>query len=613
MITALAPPPVFVRAHGRLSVSAAVGNRRVPLAGALVVAYAPGSDAPWPGALYRDAGGTVAADFPLTTDADGMLELWAPAAARLEVVCAALGYAPRRLALDLTPLPALPVVQAPRAPAFAPVPSAAPVALAPRDADYGRAFGQVTVFGAQEGAAVPLAGALVWAYAPGTETPWSGALYGDPGALTPLAFPVSTDASGQLALWADTPARVELRYQMPGYEAERTLLDLEPPPVEGGGPPGPAGPPGPEGPEGPQGDPGAPGATGATGPQGSQGVQGVQGVQGPTGLTGPTGPAGADSTVPGPQGPQGLKGDPGAPGAPGAQGPAGPGVPVGGTTGQALVKTSGADYATGWATPSGGGEAPAVLTRQEFAPAAAATTVTLTVTPDLVLSVIRNGVEQSADAGHYTLAGAVLTFSDPFVAGERVIAVYSQGVGVASLSGGASGGGGYAAPLSGLWMSVFPYIAYAGSALTAGTLRVTRCTLPAAIQQAQMEVSSAGTTTIRYAAFADTPTGPGALLAQSASIDTSGTTGARIATFALPAGTCWLGVQNVGAGSVTMRVVSGVNQALPGHDTPVVPYAPTAVWNAWQVVAQGTTIKDPFPTTGIARNVSFVGMFVQAS
>jgi hypothetical protein len=43
-----------------------------------------------------------------------------------------------------------------------------------------------------------------------------------------------------------------------------------------------------------------------------------------------------------------------AAGAQGPAGPAGPGVPVGGTTGQALVKTSAADYATAWANQTGG-------------------------------------------------------------------------------------------------------------------------------------------------------------------------------------------------------------------------------------------------------------------
>ena len=61
---------------------------------------------------------------------------------------------------------------------------------------------------------------------------------------------------------------------------------------------------------------GPPGPTGPTGPAGSQGIQGIQGIQGPAGTPGATGP----------------------------------GVAAGGTTGQALTKTSSTDYATTWTT-----------------------------------------------------------------------------------------------------------------------------------------------------------------------------------------------------------------------------------------------------------------------
>jgi len=53
-----------------------------------------------------------------------------------------------------------------------------------------------------------------------------------------------------------------------------------------------------------------------------------------------------DVGVPGPAGPAGPAGPQGQPGAPGQ------GVPVGGSSGQFLTKTSGADYATGWTTLS---------------------------------------------------------------------------------------------------------------------------------------------------------------------------------------------------------------------------------------------------------------------
>lgn len=72
------------------------------------------------------------------------------------------------------------------------------------------------------------------------------------------------------------------------------------------------------------------------GGRGPQGVPGPTGSQGPIGLTGP----------------QGVQGDPGPTG---ATGPSGPGVPVGGTVGQVLAKTSATDYATAWVSPSGGG------------------------------------------------------------------------------------------------------------------------------------------------------------------------------------------------------------------------------------------------------------------
>lgn len=114
------------------------------------------------------------------------------------------------------------------------------------------------------------------------------------------------------------------------------------------GPPGPPGPPSTvPGPPGPPGDPGE------TGPKGDPGADST--VPGPPGadstVPGPPGPPGADSTVPGPQGPPGNPGTPGAKGDPGNTGPPGPGVPVGGSTGQVLAKSSGTDYATGWVTP----------------------------------------------------------------------------------------------------------------------------------------------------------------------------------------------------------------------------------------------------------------------
>ena len=128
-----------------------------------------------------------------------------------------------------------------------------------------------------------------------------------------------------------------------------------------------------------------------TGPQGDQGIQGVQGDTGATGATGSTGDTGAKgdtgangntvlngsgapttegvdgdfyidtstndiygpktsgswgsgTSLIGPQGDTGPQGDPGA------------GLPMGGTTGQQLVKLSNTDYDYDWETPAGAGD-----------------------------------------------------------------------------------------------------------------------------------------------------------------------------------------------------------------------------------------------------------------
>jgi len=103
-----------------------------------------------------------------------------------------------------------------------------------------------------------------------------------------------------------------------------------------------------QGPTGEQGLKGDKGDKGDTGPQGIQGIQGLQGEtgpQGPQGIQGPQGPQGPTGLT-GPQGPEGAAGLPGV------------GVPVGGTTGQALVKLSATDYDTAWQTISGGSGTP---------------------------------------------------------------------------------------------------------------------------------------------------------------------------------------------------------------------------------------------------------------
>jgi len=159
---------------------------------------------------------------------------------------------------------------------------------------------------------------------------------------------------------------------------------------------------GPQGTQGPQGDKGDKGDQGDQGPQGNVGPQGTQGPQGDKGDKGDQGDQGPQGNV-GPQGTQGPQGPQGNVGPQGTQGPQGPsgvisvndpitnsgtstsadlglslgnglttsagalvadfgatsttvatgdrGLPVGGTTGQVLAKTSASDYASGWTGP----------------------------------------------------------------------------------------------------------------------------------------------------------------------------------------------------------------------------------------------------------------------
>jgi hypothetical protein len=65
---------------------------------------------------------------------------------------------------------------------------------------------------------------------------------------------------------------------------------------------------------------------------------------------------------------------------------------------------------------------------EEFLPANAATTVTLSRTPTALLVVARDGVTQSLTDGHYSLAGAVVTFTDAFNGAERVVITYAVGL-----------------------------------------------------------------------------------------------------------------------------------------------------------------------------------------
>lgn len=61
---------------------------------------------------------------------------------------------------------------------------------------------------------------------------------------------------------------------------------------------------------------------------------------------------------------------------------------------------------------------------EEFAPAAGATTVTVSLTPLVILIVAVNGTVKSIASGNYSVLGTTITFSPAFVSGDRVVVSY---------------------------------------------------------------------------------------------------------------------------------------------------------------------------------------------
>jgi hypothetical protein len=93
--------PGYARCYGRVVVLAPRGRSTVPVPGASVRVYVAGTDTPYAGALYPGAQDTVPLVFPAVTAADGSLELWSDAPARLDVVVQSAYDGSRTETLDL--------------------------------------------------------------------------------------------------------------------------------------------------------------------------------------------------------------------------------------------------------------------------------------------------------------------------------------------------------------------------------------------------------------------------------------------------------------------------------------------------------------------------------
>jgi Collagen triple helix repeat (20 copies) len=302
---------------------------------------------------------------------------------------------------------------------------------------------------------------------------------------------------------------------------------------------------GPTGPTGPAGGPTGP--TGATGPQGLTGATGPTGAQGDIGLLGSTGATGPSGSI----GATGPKGDTGATGATGPTGSSGPQGLPGPTGPQGLVGATGAASTTAGPTgPTG--------------PA---------------------GVGSTGPTGP---AGAV---------GPTGPA-------------GTGGGGTSTTVLPNLWFPLWPYfISGSNSTVTNGTMRVSRVVLTQDVKAVGVDSASTTGWGAFVVVYADTPTGPGALL--SSGTINGGSTGLKSAALSLSAGVYWIGVSNTtgNASTMTLRGASGANPFMTGLDAPA---NNAGVANCWSATPAGTTAPNPFPTTGVTRNQENPAIYLQA-
>jgi hypothetical protein len=78
---------------------------------------------------------------------------------------------------------------------------------------------------------VPLPGATVTVRNPDTGALWTGPLYDRPTDGTVLGNPFYTTAQGEIEVWADAPARVQMDVAHPWYYGDLGIIDIEPDPA----------------------------------------------------------------------------------------------------------------------------------------------------------------------------------------------------------------------------------------------------------------------------------------------------------------------------------------------------------------------------------------------
>jgi Collagen triple helix repeat (20 copies) len=151
---------------------------------------------------------------------------------------------------------------------------------------------------------------------------------------------------------------------------------------------------------------------------------------------------------------------------------------------------------------------------------------------------------------------------------------------------------------SNLWNPVFPFLAITTSGFPGGNLRAYRAVIPMAVKKLNVECTAiTGSTLIGIAVYSDGAM-PGTLLYQG-SVNVTGVGNFEV-TLAVPAGSYWIAVQNLGAVAATMRVPSGGNPFHRGWTTPN--QLSATMVNCYAQTGQGTSFPTTFPGTALPNN-----------
>jgi len=233
-------------------------------------------------------------------------------------------------------------------------------------------------------------------------------------------------------------------------------------------------------------------------------------------------------------------------------GASGVGVPVGGTTGQTLAKTSNADYATAWTTPSGGTVTSVGLTAPAFLTVSGSpvtSTGTLALTYSGTAIPLANGgtggttaVAARTNIGATTVGGNLFTLTNPSaVTFPRFNADNT---------------------ISALDAATFRTAIGAGTSSTTGTVTSVSATVPTGLSIAGSPVTTTGTLAITYAAGYAIPTTASQTTWDTAYTDRlkwdGGATGLVAATGRTSLGLGTIATQSAASVAITGGSISGI-------------------------------------------------------